>query len=200
MAGPLRGRGRGRGRRPGRAPGPTDRPAGLHAAGPWAAGRGRAGRAGRGRHDTATLADARLVADGLARWAGETLAGSAAAWHRALLATCEAEKARVDGEAGPEALAGRGPAWEQSSHPYPLAAARWRAAEALLARRGDRRDRDLAAALLRQGHATAVELGARPLRAALERLARMGRVMLGPAAGTAAGGLGFGLLDRRPGP
>jgi tetratricopeptide (TPR) repeat protein len=152
------------------------------------------------RHDTATLADARLVADGLARWAGETLAGSAVAWHRALLATCEAEKARVDGEAGPERWLAAVAAWEQSSHPYPLAAARWRAAEALLARRGDRRDRDLAAALLRQGHATAVELGARPLRAALERLARMGRVMLGPAAGTAAGGLGLGLLDRRPGP
>ena len=118
---------------------------------------------------------------------------------QALLATCEAEKARVDGEAGPERWLAAVAAWE-SSDPYPLAAARWRAAEALLARRGDRRDRDLAAALLRQGHATAVELGARPLRAALERLARMGRVMLGPAAGTAAGGLGLGLLDRRPGP
>jgi DNA-binding CsgD family transcriptional regulator len=130
------------------------------------------------RHDPATLADARLVADGLARWARDTLAGPGPAWQRALLATCQAEKARVDGEAGPERWLAAVAAWEQASHPYPLAMARWRAAEALLARRGDRRDRDLAAELLRQGHATAVELGAAPLRAELERLARLGRVEL----------------------
>jgi DNA-binding NarL/FixJ family response regulator len=53
--------------------------------------------------------------------------------------------------------------------------ARWRAAEALLARRGDR---DLAADLLRQGHATATALGAAPLRRELERLARLARVEL----------------------
>ena len=79
-------------------------------------------------------------------------------------------------------------AWEQASHPYPLAMARWRAAEALLARRGDRRDRDLAAELLRRGHATAVELGAAPLRAELERLARLGRVELTAGAAAAADG------------
>ena len=142
------------------------------------------------RHDTATLADARLVADGLARWAGETLTGSAVAWRRGLLATCEAEKARVDGEAGPERWLAAVAAWEQSSHPYPLAMARWRAAEGLLARRGGRRDRDLAAGLLRQGHATAVELGAWPLRAALDRLARTARVELGRDDGAGGGGPG----------
>jgi DNA-binding CsgD family transcriptional regulator len=131
------------------------------------------------RHDPATLADARLVADGLARWAADTLGGPGPAWRRALLATCEAEKARVDGEAGPERWLAAVAAWEQASHPYPLAMARWRAAEALLASRGDRRHRDLAAELLRQSHATAVELGAQPLRAELERLARLGRVELG---------------------
>ena len=140
------------------------------------------------RHDPATLADARLVADGLARWAQDTLAGPGPAWQRALLATCQAEKARVDGEAGPERWLAAVAAWEQASHPYPLAMARWRAAEALLARRGDRRDRDLAAELLRQGHATAVELGAAPLRAELERLARLGRVELAAGAAAAADG------------
>jgi DNA-binding CsgD family transcriptional regulator/tetratricopeptide (TPR) repeat protein len=130
------------------------------------------------RHDPATLADARLVADGLARWARDTLAGPGPAWQEALLATCLAEKARVDGEAGPERWLAAVAAWEQASHPYPLAMARWRAAEALLARRGGRRDRDLAAELLRQGHATAVGLGARPLRGELERLARLARVEL----------------------
>jgi DNA-binding CsgD family transcriptional regulator len=112
------------------------------------------------------------------------------AWRRAVLATCEAEKARVDGEAGPERWLAAVAAWEQSSHPYPLAMARWRAAEALLARRGGRRDRDLAAGLLRQGHATALELGARPLRAALDRLARMARVELGRDDGAGGGGPG----------
>jgi DNA-binding CsgD family transcriptional regulator len=128
------------------------------------------------RHDPATLADARLVADGLARWATDTLAGPGAAWRRALLATCQAEKARGDGEAGPERWLAAVAAWERASHPYPLAMARWRAAEALLAGRGDR---DLAAEQLRHGHAAAVELGAEPLRAELERLARLGRVQLG---------------------
>ncbi|MDF2745154.1 MAG: regulatory protein, partial [Actinomycetia bacterium] len=90
------------------------------------------------RHDPATLADARLVADGLARWARDTLAGPGPAWKGALLATCQAEKAGVDGEAGPERWLAAVAAWEQASHPYPLAVARWRAAEALLARRGDR--------------------------------------------------------------
>ena len=70
-------------------------------------------------------------------------------------------------------------AWEEADHPYPLAVARWRAAEALLARRGDRGDRERAAELLRQGHATATELGAAPLRSELERLARLARVELG---------------------
>jgi DNA-binding CsgD family transcriptional regulator len=155
----------------------------LLALGLWAeAGRAELAAA---RHDAATVADARLVADGLARWARDTLAGPGAAWRRALLATCEAERARVDGEAGPERWLAAVAAWEQASHPYPLAMARWRAAAALLARRGDRRDRDLAAELLRQGHATAVELGAVPLRAELERLARLGRVELDTGDGQA---------------
>jgi DNA-binding CsgD family transcriptional regulator/tetratricopeptide (TPR) repeat protein len=131
------------------------------------------------RSDTATLADARLVADGLARRADSTLAGSRVAWQQALLVTCQAEKAGVDGEAGPEPWLAAVAAWEEAGYPYPLAMARWRAAEALLARRGDRQDRDLAAELLRQAHATAGELGAGPLRAELERLARLGRVELG---------------------
>src|SRR5829696_2737863 len=64
------------------------------------------------RSDTATLADARLVADGLARWGDATLAGSRVAWQRALLATCQAEKAGVDGEAGPEPWLAAVAVWE----------------------------------------------------------------------------------------
>jgi tetratricopeptide (TPR) repeat protein len=127
------------------------------------------------RRDDATLADARLVGESLVRWARETLAGSAVAWKRALLATCEAEWARVQGENDPEGWLAAVAAWEASGHPYPLAVARWRAAGALLANRGDR---NLAGDLLRRAHATAVALGAGPLRGELERLARLGRVDL----------------------
>jgi DNA-binding CsgD family transcriptional regulator/tetratricopeptide (TPR) repeat protein len=156
------------------------------------------------RHDHDTLADARLVADGLVQWARGTLAGSRVAWRRAVLATCEADYARVQGEADPERWLAAVAAWEESGHPYPLALARWRAAEALLARRGDRA---LAAELVRQSHATAVRLGAAPLRGELERLARLGRVDLrpqgtgGPAAQpaqepAAAAGAALGLTPR----
>jgi len=128
-------------------------------------------------HDHDTLADARLVADGLVQWARGTLARSRVAWRSALLATCEAEYARVQGESDPERWLAAVAAWEESGHPYPLAVARWRAAEALLARRVDRAR---AAELLGRGHATASSLGAEPLRGELERLARLGRVDLRP--------------------
>src|SRR4029453_4650593 len=54
------------------------------------------------RHDDDTVADARLVAEELLRWARGTLEGSEVAWQRALLATCEAEAARAGGEGDPE--------------------------------------------------------------------------------------------------
>jgi DNA-binding CsgD family transcriptional regulator/tetratricopeptide (TPR) repeat protein len=132
------------------------------------------------RHDHDTLADARLVADELIQWARGTFSGSRVAWRTALLATCEASWARVQGEPDPDRWLAAVAAWERSGHPYPLAMARWRAAEALLIGRGDR---NLAAELVRRGHATAVALGARPLRGELERLARLGRVELGPREG-----------------
>jgi DNA-binding CsgD family transcriptional regulator/tetratricopeptide (TPR) repeat protein len=136
------------------------------------------------RHDPDTVADARLVAAELLRWAGGALGGSEVAWKRALLATCEAEWARVQGQDDPGAWLAAVAAWEASGHPYPLAVARWRAAGALLARRGDRAR---AAGLLRQAHEGAVALGAGPLRGEVERLARLGRVDLGRDATAAAG-------------
>jgi DNA-binding CsgD family transcriptional regulator len=148
------------------------------------------------RSDHDTVADARLVAGELARWARGTLAASEAPWQRALLATCEAEWARVEGQPDPEAWLAAVAAWDDAAYPYPLAVARWRAAEALLARRGDR---NLAGNLLRQGHAAAVALGAEPLRGELERLARLGRVDLrrdGQPAAPAPAGAGLGLTAR----
>jgi DNA-binding CsgD family transcriptional regulator len=133
------------------------------------------------RHDQDTVADARLVGAELVRWARGTLAEPAVAWRRALLATCEAEWSRVEGEVDPEGCLAAVAAWEEAGHPYPLAIARWRAAEALLARRGDRAK---AAELLRQAHATATAIGAAPLRLELEHLARLARVDPSSAAGT----------------
>jgi DNA-binding CsgD family transcriptional regulator/tetratricopeptide (TPR) repeat protein len=132
------------------------------------------------RHDPDTVANARLIADELLRWAHDALGGSEVAWKRALLATCKAEWARVQGQDDPEGWLAAVAAWQASVHPYPLAVARWRAAGALLARRGDRA---LAAGLLRQAHGTAVALGAGPLRGEIEQLARLGRVDLAPDAG-----------------
>jgi DNA-binding CsgD family transcriptional regulator len=146
------------------------------------------------RHDHDSLADARLVAGELARLARETLDDQEVAWQRALLATCEAELARVQGEVDPQRCLDAVAAWEEAGHPYHLALARWRAADALLTRRGDR---GLATALLRRAHASAAEIGAAPLRRELERLARLARVDLRgqePAGGQAPAGE----ADRQP--
>jgi DNA-binding CsgD family transcriptional regulator len=134
------------------------------------------------RQDHDSVRDARLVAEGLVQWARGTLAGSAVGWHGALLATCEAEWAGVVGEADPRQWLAAVAAWDEAGVPYPAAVARWRAAEVVLARRGDR---GLAGELLRDGHAVAVALGAEPLRRELERLARLGRVELSPEAAAA---------------
>jgi tetratricopeptide (TPR) repeat protein len=155
------------------------------------------------RHDPDTVADARLIADELLRWAHDTLGGSEVAWKRALLATCEAEWARAQCQDDPEGWLAAVAAWEASGHPYPLAVARWRGAGALLARRGDRAQ---AADLLRLAHGTAVALGAGPLRGEVEHLARLGRVALDPDAEGGAEGrprAGTGRPRRprsRPGP
>jgi ATP/maltotriose-dependent transcriptional regulator MalT len=74
--------------------------------------------------------------------------------------------------------------WERLSEPYPAARARWRQAEAVLAGRGDRRQ---AAALLTAANVTASALGAEPLRAEIEALARRARIRPGVVAERPAG-------------
>jgi DNA-binding CsgD family transcriptional regulator len=66
--------------------------------------------------------------------------------------------------------------WDGIGFPYSAAYARYRGAEASLAGGGDR---DRAAVELRRSHATATTLRARPLAAAIERLARRARFDLG---------------------
>jgi DNA-binding CsgD family transcriptional regulator/tetratricopeptide (TPR) repeat protein len=89
----------------------------------------------------------------------------------------EAELARLEGHSDPYQWAAAGKSWERLGQPYPAAYARWREAEALLL---SGVVRDQVESSLRAAHATASELGAAPLRAEIEALARRGRLTLGP--------------------
>jgi DNA-binding CsgD family transcriptional regulator/tetratricopeptide (TPR) repeat protein len=88
----------------------------------------------------------------------------------------EAELARLGGHSDPDLWAAAATAWERLGEPYPTAYARWREAETLLLG-GVVRER--VEPSLRAAHATARELGAAPLCAEIEALARRGRLNLG---------------------
>jgi DNA-binding CsgD family transcriptional regulator/tetratricopeptide (TPR) repeat protein len=93
----------------------------------------------------------------------------AAAW----LARVDAEEARLHGRAEPELWRAAVTAFG-FGHVYEEARSRWRLAEALLG--AD--DREAAREELRAAHEVAVRLDAHPLRAAVEALARRGRLSL----------------------
>jgi len=100
---------------------------------------------------------------------------------RAWLARAEAEANRVSGRADPQEWAGVVAEFE-FGHRYEVARSRWRWAEALLAS-GDSQAAAGQAAAARE---TALALGARPLRDALDAFARRSRLDIGagvPAAG-----------------
>ncbi len=86
-----------------------------------------------------------------------------------------AELARLGGHSDPDLWAAAAKAWERLGEPYPTAYARWREAEALLLGGVVREQVEPS---LRAAHATARELGAAPLRAEIEALARRGRLNL----------------------
>jgi DNA-binding CsgD family transcriptional regulator len=93
---------------------------------------------------------------------------------RGLRAKAEAEWTRLEGRFDPKAWQAAVEAFSYG-HVYEVARCRWRLAEALLSV-GDREQATVAA---RAAHKTAVRLGAEPLQAALEVLARRGRLDLG---------------------
>jgi DNA-binding CsgD family transcriptional regulator len=100
-------------------------------------------------------------------------------------AKAEAEWTRLRGRSDPQAWQAAVEAFS-FGQVYEVARCQWRLAEALLSV-GDREQATVAA---RAAHATAVRLGAEPLRVALEALARRGRLDLGvglPAERTLAG-------------
>jgi DNA-binding CsgD family transcriptional regulator/tetratricopeptide (TPR) repeat protein len=102
-------------------------------------------------------------------------------WH----AKAEAEWTRVQGRSDPKAWQAAVEAFSYG-HVYEVARCRWRLAEAFLGAG----DREQATVVARAAHATAVRLGAEPLRGGLEALARRGRLDLGvrlPAGRTLTG-------------
>ena len=94
---------------------------------------------------------------------------------RLLPALAEAEWARLEGAPGADGWATAVAAADELNDPWSSAYARWRGSEAILSGRGGR---TRAEALVREAHATALELGARPLREQLEALARRARIDL----------------------
>ncbi|MBW3652513.1 MAG: AAA family ATPase [Actinobacteria bacterium] len=90
---------------------------------------------------------------------------------------CEAEGERLAHGAEPDAWRSAAVAWETVGHPYPLAYARWREAEALLARRRAQEGR----AALRAANAIAQKLGAGALAREIGMLARRARIELNVA-------------------
>ncbi len=92
------------------------------------------------------------------------------------LALCEAESSRLAGGSDPRAWARAAGFFQAFPQPYAVAYARYREGEALLA---VRRHAAGARSALRAAYATALTLGAAPLQAAIELVARRGRVSLG---------------------
>ena len=113
-----------------------------------------------------------------------------------LRGVCEAEWSRAEGLDEPAAWAQAAQGWERVHQPYQLAYARWREAGAHL-RVADKR---AATAALREAFAVASALGAMPLVADIEALARRARVRLAVTGGDATdddgGGAGAGLSPR----
>jgi len=104
---------------------------------------------------------------------------------RAKLLTIEAEWTRVARHSDPDRWTEAAGAWDELGCPWPAAYARWRLAEALLERGAPREE---AVVPLRRAWATARGLGARPLLAEVELLARRARIALAaePVAASAA--------------
>jgi DNA-binding CsgD family transcriptional regulator len=96
---------------------------------------------------------------------------NAAGW----LALAEAEYQRARGVARPELWAGAADTWDRLERPPLAAYCRWRQAEALVAAGASRAE---ASQPLRQAHAVAARIGAKPLLRELELLAERARLEL----------------------
>jgi DNA-binding CsgD family transcriptional regulator/tetratricopeptide (TPR) repeat protein len=144
----------------------------------------------RAQAELAALARARRDEDALQRWLARSLTLLAAARGAAAeaaqitpnasgwLALAEAEHQRAHAVARPELWSRAAATWERLERPPVAAYCRWREAEALV---GIGASRTQAGAPLREAHAVADRLGARPLLRELELLAERARLDLEPA-------------------
>ena len=114
-----------------------------------------------------------LTTAGRAAAEASPITPNAAGWH--LLARAEHDRAR--GAARPQAWADAAAAWDRLERPPLAAYCRWREAEALVAAGASRAE---ASVPLRDAHAVAARMGARPLAAELELLAQRARLDLAP--------------------
>jgi DNA-binding CsgD family transcriptional regulator/tetratricopeptide (TPR) repeat protein len=143
----------------------------------------------RAHAELAALARARRDADAVRDRLGRaqkllTVARSAAAEASAItpnaagwLALAEAEHERARGDARPESWSQTAATWERLERPPLAAYCRWREAEALVAAGASRTE---ASVPLREAHAVATRIGARPLAGQLELLAQRARLDLTP--------------------
>ncbi|HET7494711.1 MAG TPA: AAA family ATPase [Candidatus Limnocylindrales bacterium] len=132
--------------------------------------------AARGRHDEAELATigARFAAISAQVQSGLGNRGWGEATHSGgVIALCLGEIDRITDTIDPDRWEAIAAGWEGLGRPALTAYARYRLAEAVLGRRGDRA---VAAAALRSAHAISRQLEATPLRAEIERLARHARI------------------------
>jgi DNA-binding CsgD family transcriptional regulator/tetratricopeptide (TPR) repeat protein len=129
------------------------------------------------RATTSEVADIQATGQRLLDRARESLAriGGNLPGARVHAAGCEAEFTRLHLRPDPDRWAELAATCDAISRPYEAAYARWRQAEALIARKAPG-----AAAVLRQAYHTTVELGEVLLRRELERLAQRARIDLQP--------------------
>ena len=134
----------------------------------------------RARRDSATLGErldrARALLTVARRAADEAVASApnAAGW----LALAEGEYARTRAEPRPEAWSNAATTWDQLERPPLATYCRWRQAEALVAVGASRTE---ASVPLREAHAVATRIGAKPLLRELELLAQRSRLDLAAA-------------------
>jgi DNA-binding NarL/FixJ family response regulator/tetratricopeptide (TPR) repeat protein len=134
------------------------------------------------RAPAAAIADIQATGEQLLATARQALTqvGTQLPEATAYAAACEAEFTRLELRSDPQQWAAVVATWDALSRAYEVAYARWRQAEALLTAKAPK----AAANALRQAHDATIQLGAKPLRQEIERLAQRARIDLTPATAT----------------
>ena len=156
----------------------------------WLGLRGHALRSeGATVHRAAAMQEARAAADALVAAAATAIARMRARGvgpypeGEALDATVAAERSGVGGKPDPQLWSDAAQAWSAMGQPFEVAYCHWRKGAALVATRSDRGEAEES---LRDARAIALVLGAEPLRAEVEDLARRARLDVVGRAGPGA--------------